>query len=491
MIPDDILLSELYRFLAKPAGHHDPSAHALPAGKIALLVESGSGYGSVVGNTYGTSGTSDQSKQIVSIPFPSQISQVRASTASGSGTSGGSAKNRFTIPFDPPSGRQSDRPPALSPRMTVATDNLIISNILATIANEDIRYVGIVATDILDVIYLTRLVRENCPDVQIILVGNDLRYTDPQFSLDFRGTIVASSYPLDARAQVWSYPFQGAIERRLFASEFDVGRYNAGLILLNGISDPDHADRLVVDTGKAEDFLVYSKPFVATSFDSINRRPQIWINQVGYFNAWPLKVRSLSHCESRLRARAEALIPPIMSLDPQADSTSKLYFEYDFPLIWKLVFCVATFLALILGAIVLYTNLGWESPTRGRVSWFDPLLSRFAVAGEDISRKNLFLIAMLLVSVAIPYCLLAAPLDVALPPNVAPEGEREASLVVSWDVYALAAMGVLTMVWLLVPLAVCLREAFRGWSSRSQSVAPVGSARMTRGWPPRVFSTGS
>ena len=85
--------------------------------------------------------------------------------------------------------------------MTVATDNLILSNILNTIASEDIRYVGIVATDILDVIYLTRLIRENCPDVQVILVGNDLRDTDPQFTLDFRGTVIASSYPLDARAR--------------------------------------------------------------------------------------------------------------------------------------------------------------------------------------------------------------------------------------------------------------------------------------------------
>ena len=473
VIPDEVLLGELYRFLARPAGHHDPSAPALPAGKIALLVETGSGYGSAVGNTYGTSGTSDQSKQIVSIPFPSQIAQVRASTANGLDTSGGSAKNRVTIPFDPPSGRQSDRLPALSPRMTIATDNLIISNILATIANEDIRYVGIVATDILDVIYLTRLVRENCPDVQIILVGNDLRYTDPQFTLDFRGTIIASSYPLDARAQVWSYPFEGAIERRLFASEFDVGRYNAGLVLLNGVADPDRANHLVVDTGKAEDFLVYGKPFVATFFDSLNRRPQIWINQVGLFNVWPLKVRSLSHCEPSLRARAEALIPPIVSLDPQTESTGALKFEYDFPLIWKLVFCA---------------GLSWRSCSRRSSSTqtlarslrrtagqavFDPMLSRFEVSGNDISRKNLFLIAMLLVSLAVPYCLLASPLDVALPPLVAADGERESSLVVSWDVYALAVMGVLTMVWLLVPLAVCFREAFRRRGSGSQLAAAV------------------
>jgi|GEM_PF-2287823 len=471
VIPDEVLLGELYRFLARPAGRHDPSASALPAGKIALLVEGGSGYGSAVGNSYGTSGTSEQSKQIISIPFPSQIAQVRASMANGVAAGGESARNRVTIPFDPPSGRQSDRLPALSPRMTIATDSLILSNILATIASEDIRYVGIVATDILDVIYLTRLIRENCPDVQIILVGNDLRYTDPQFTLDFRGTIIVSSYPLDARAQVWSYPFEGAIERRLFANEFDVGRYNAGLVLLNGLTDPNHANRLVVDSGKAEDFLVYGKPFVATFFDSVNRRPQIWINQVGQFNVWPLKVRSLSHCAPSLRARAETLIPPIVSLDPQTESTHSLVFEYDFPLIWKLFFCLGTFLAFLLVAVILYSTLGAESPAESRSSWFDPLLSRFEVSGTDLSRKRLFLIAMLLVALAVPYCLLAAPLDIALPPLVAADGERFASFVLNWDVYALAVMGVLTLVWLLLPLAVCLREVFRTRGAASGAAA--------------------
>ena len=101
------------------------------------------------------------------------------------------------------------------------------------------------------------------------------------------------------------------------------------------------------------------------------------------------------------------------------------------------------------------------------------MLSRFEVSGNDISRKNLFLIAMLLVSVAVPYCLLASPLDVALPPLVAADGEREISLAVSWDVYALAVVGVLTMVWLLVPLAVCFREAFRRRGSGSQLAATV------------------
>ena len=231
MIPDEILLGELYRFLADPAGKAGDSAPALPEGKIALLVEGGSGYGSAVGSELrdqrrdrAVPGNHLDPVPVADRPGPRRL----VPTAGEIGAVGGTARDGSTIPFDPPSGRQSDRLPALSPKMTIATDSLILSNILATIASEDIRYVGIVATDILDVIYLTRLIRENCPDVQIILVGNDLRYTDPQFSLDFRGTIIASSYPLDARAQVWSYPFEGTKERRLFANECDVAGTTPG-----------------------------------------------------------------------------------------------------------------------------------------------------------------------------------------------------------------------------------------------------------------------
>jgi hypothetical protein len=476
VIPDEILLGELYRFLAQPTGSVGfTQAPVLPEGKIGLLVESGSGYGSTVGSTYGTSGKSAQSKRVVSIPFPSQIAQMRSATALGPEPSK-KGRSRVTIPFDPPSGRQSDRLPALSPRMAVATDNLIVSNILATISREEIRYVAVVATDILDVIYLVRLIRENCPDVQVILVGNDLRFTDPQFTLDFRGTIIASSYPLDARAQVWSYPFQGVVERRLFASEFDLGRYNAALVVINGRIDPEHADRLVVDAGSAEDFLVYGKPFVGSFFDSVNRRPQIWINQVGQLNVWPLKVMPLSQSELPLRTKAEALIPPIVSLDPHAEAARDLRFEYDLPLIWKLVFCIATFVAIILAGIVLYTNYG-SAAGRSRSSWFEPLLRRFAVSTPDLSRKNLFLIAMLVLAIAVPYCMLVAPLDLALPAGNAAEGEQIVTLKVAWDVYALAGLATVTLVWLLIPLCVCLREVVRRSGSRQALGQDVPSGR--------------
>ena len=46
-------------------------------------------------------------------------------------------------------------------------------------------------------------------------------------------------------------------------------------------------------------------------------------------------------------------------------------------------------------------------------------------------------------------------------------------LVVGRDVYALAVLGILTLVWFLVPLGVCLRGVFR-------SAQPRARARGTR-----------
>jgi hypothetical protein len=110
VIPDELLLMELYRFLARPQGAIDPEGPAVPSGKIALLVESGSGYGSAVGQEYGTSGSASHTRQIISIPFPSQIAQVRASMATGNEAVPGAPRPRVSIPFDP-----AGRPTACRP----------------------------------------------------------------------------------------------------------------------------------------------------------------------------------------------------------------------------------------------------------------------------------------------------------------------------------------------------------------------------------------
>ncbi len=132
--------------------------------------------------------------------------------------------------------------------------------------------------------------------------------------------------------------------------------------------------------------------------------------------------------------------------------------------------------------VILYTNLGKDYGLASRSSWFDPVLNRFVVRSSDRPRKNLFLTVMLVVALAVPYSFLVSPLDVVLPPVVSPDGERDAVLVVSGDVYLMAGLGIATMVWFLLPLLLCLREVFRkhGESAPTKADEPSSQTHADR-----------
>ena len=83
----------------------------------------------------------------------------------------------------------------------------------------------------------------------------------------------------------------------------------------------------------------------------------------------------------------------------------------------------------MLVGMVLYTNLGGDRcATRADRAGSIPCSAGSRSASPDRSRKSLFLIAMLVVALAIPYSLLATPLDVVLPPAVAADGRAGSRL---------------------------------------------------------------
>ena len=231
-----------------------------------------------------------------------------------------------------------DQIPTLTPKMTTASDSLILSNILATIAQEEVRYVGIVATDVLDTLFLAGMIREHYPDVQIILVGADLRYTDLDFSLDFRGTIVGSSYPLDPLYQRWCYPFQGEHDRRLFLTDLDMGTYNAALVLLNAEQTPG-GKQLVFHAKKEMPLLAYGGPPGMDMSDN-EKRPGMWINQVGQRNLWPLKFTSMNEQLDLIPAVADVPAGPPAHRPDQS--------VLNLPLLFKLVAMLLSGFGLLL-----------------------------------------------------------------------------------------------------------------------------------------------
>ena len=113
--------------------------------------------------------------------------------------------DKIPVPFDD-TNKARDLFPAMSPRLTTATENLLIARILSTISREGFRFVGIAATDTRDKIFLITLIREFCPDVQIFFSDNDLLLAYPEYSRFLRGSIIASTYPLFPPNREWSPP---------------------------------------------------------------------------------------------------------------------------------------------------------------------------------------------------------------------------------------------------------------------------------------------
>lgn len=80
--------------------------------------------------------------------------------------------------------------------LSTAADDLALSYQLQVICREGARYVGIVATDIQDRLFLAEQVRSHCPDVVLFTFDNHLLSSHPRLMKTTEGALIVSSFPL-------------------------------------------------------------------------------------------------------------------------------------------------------------------------------------------------------------------------------------------------------------------------------------------------------
>lgn len=121
------------------------------------------------------------------ILFPLHISDLR--TAFGKtqqATPAVPGVSHHDLPLTGEEGGQDepDVVPAFSKR-SVTYDELVLSNLLATIHRDRIRYVGIVATDVEDLVSLVHEIRNASPNTIIFTTNADIRYLHSDVNSDF------------------------------------------------------------------------------------------------------------------------------------------------------------------------------------------------------------------------------------------------------------------------------------------------------------------
>jgi hypothetical protein len=253
IIPDTVVLECLRQYLGNPA---NPTAAAVPS-SIGLLYESNTGFGQHIASPKNDSPHRNGSApDFFMVPYPLHISQLRTAYTKeqltrleGQGVPQGVRNLPFPTEGGSREGQGHEAIQAQAPLMTTALNDLILNNLVTTIAQKRAKYVCLVSSDPQDTIFLARLIRDRYPDVQIATLGSNLLFAHEEYNSALRGMIVASTYPLYPTVQGWAdMPKERKSKalRVLFADQGFEGNYNAALVqLADATGDPNLPDHLL------------------------------------------------------------------------------------------------------------------------------------------------------------------------------------------------------------------------------------------------------
>jgi hypothetical protein len=433
IIPEVIVFHELLRYLRL----YDSNGRLRE--NIALLHESNTGYGQFLKKEIKTrrvgAAASPGDKRVIFFPFPMHISQVRV----GYGKAGSVAKD--TLPSLPRLGRKlripfaegitaRDVEPSLHPAMTAVTDERVLATMLASIAHERFRYVAIAASDVKDRLFLATLVREACPDVQLLFTSAHVLMSHPDHSAYMKGAIVGSTYPLYAKNQRWSYPFLGDSQRVFLPGEAEQGCYNAAVVLLRYFSRSLAKGHL----------LEYGAPFTKIGPNELTPKPTVWISIIGENGPQPLDTANTPHDEddrklfehyvypSRARIVANDDEQELDKIPPASSVADEIKTESAFTpqpnSFWVTPFVAVSLFALVVGAA--YGFSLWHRARRTAISVDDGvrgagiledrfwLVSLFIPRRGRWRRRQWFYVLVCLGSVGLLYFIAAAVVDVPL-----------------------------------------------------------------------------
>lgn len=288
---------------------------------IAFLTESGTTYARNIEDE-----APNGSCNIANFNYPMQISRMR--NAYGKNTElqalsqtkiGDTPVQGLVIPLkDEHEGK--DLIPTFSPELRPISQEASLLNVLATISYSRIEDVGIVATDILDALFLGRMLKEHCPNVRPFILDSDLIYGHSSQNNAFDGMLIVTTYPLIRKPEQFYNPGNSSqLEAPQFSSAIEEGEYWATLHLL-------------ADTG------VTAK----------GHEPQVsapWLAVMGRDGIWPIRVPAQAN---------QANVPqpaPFQSVG------------------WKLFFALTTLSCVVFAGLVIYFN-------SGVAGWFQPRSSQ-------------------------------------------------------------------------------------------------------------------
>ncbi|MBS0373720.1 MAG: hypothetical protein JSR73_04030 [Proteobacteria bacterium] len=174
-------------------------------------------------------GTAFKCAQIA--PFPIHIARLRDLQPNApQATLPGSAQTSLNLAD---TAAPTDRVSEVTPDMTGATVELMVSGLFEAIERQGTTAIGVLASDKRDHLYLAQQIARHRPNVLMFAIESNLIYLHPDVSGYVRGTVIASTYSLDERTQLLSQPALAQHQPTQFGSGAAEGEFNGLLALLD------------------------------------------------------------------------------------------------------------------------------------------------------------------------------------------------------------------------------------------------------------------
>jgi len=180
--------------------------------------------------------TKDPGDEVPVYVFPRDIAQLRNAYQDRAGTAGRSDPERspgidFSIK-DPESGE--DSVPIFSTTQTPLSQNSIVDSITGELRRNGTRIAFIAATNPLDSLFLTQLVRRNSPGTRVLVGSPNVLFVAAASREHLSGTLFLSSYPMFLKGAQWLDRMNlnaGPDVRQKFAGPELQGIYNVTVLL--------------------------------------------------------------------------------------------------------------------------------------------------------------------------------------------------------------------------------------------------------------------
>ena len=194
-------------------------------------------------------------------------------------------------PANPPDS-SPDSIAEFSGQQSPASQQAVLQAVAATLRRERASYTGIVATDVLDSVFLAHFLHTADPDTRLFTIDSDLLFLRESEAEPLVGMLSVTNYPLFSRNQHWTEAElkPDHIPRRVqFASRYAQGIYNAcrRFLVSSWSARGPSFQQGAADGGEQglqpDAFLEYERP------SSTSRAlPPLWLAVVGRDGYWPV-----------------------------------------------------------------------------------------------------------------------------------------------------------------------------------------------------------